>query len=94
MEAACHAVEAGCDLRGYFAWSFLDNFEWAFGYTQRFGMVYVDCPTQRRIPKESARFWQAVAARNGLEPGPGQGALTANPDGPAGARVTDSEAVQ
>jgi len=68
VEAVHRAVEAGCDVRGYFAWSFMDNFEWAFGYTQRFGLVYVDYPTQRRIPKDSARFWQQLAAQNGFDP--------------------------
>lgn len=66
--ASAHkAIEAGVNLRGYFVWSFMDNYEWAFGYTKRFGIVYVDYETQRRIPKASARFYQQVIARNGLE---------------------------
>jgi beta-glucosidase len=66
--AACHqAIEAGVPLAGYFAWSLLDNFEWARGYAQRFGLVYVDYATQRRYPKDSALWFAAAAARNGFE---------------------------
>jgi len=61
------AMERGVDLRGYMVWSFLDNFEWAEGYSKRFGIVYVDYPTQRRIPKASARWYKEVIERNGLE---------------------------
>jgi beta-glucosidase len=64
---ACHeAINLGVPLRGYFAWSLLDNFEWAWGYSKRFGMVYVDYPTQRRIPKRSGRWYAEVTRRNGL----------------------------
>ncbi|MDG4785910.1 GH1 family beta-glucosidase [Micromonospora sp. WMMD1102] len=64
---ACHAaISAGVPLRGYFAWSLLDNYEWAWGYTKRFGMVYVDYDSQRRIPKSSARWYSEVVRRNGL----------------------------
>jgi len=64
---ACHgAIAAGVPLRGYFAWSLLDNFEWSFGYARRFGLVYVDYPTQRRIPKSSGLWYAGVARRNGL----------------------------
>jgi beta-glucosidase len=66
LRAAHDAIQAGVDLRGYFAWSLLDNFEWAHGYSMRFGLVYVDYPTQRRIPKDSARWYAAVIRRNGL----------------------------
>ena len=66
--AACHqAMKAGVDLRGYFAWSLLDNFEWAHGYSKRFGLAYVDYATQQRIPKDSFDFYRAVIARNGLD---------------------------
>lgn len=65
--AAWKAIEGGVDLRGYFVWSLLDNFEWAEGYSRRFGIVYVDYPTQRRIPKASARWYSGVISRNGLE---------------------------
>lgn len=67
LRAAHEAIDAGVPLRGYFAWSLLDNFEWAYGYSQRFGIVYVDYPTQRRIPKSSARFLADVIANNGLD---------------------------
>ena len=50
------ATEDGADIGGYFLWSFMDNFEWAKGYTDRFGIVYVDYETQKRIPKDSA-YW-------------------------------------
>jgi beta-glucosidase len=64
---ACHqAISEGVPLRGYFAWSLLDNFEWGFGYTKRFGMVYVDYSTQRRTPKASADWYAQVSRRNGL----------------------------
>ncbi|MBS0518594.1 MAG: beta-glucosidase [Proteobacteria bacterium] len=51
------AFAAGADVRGYFVWALLDNFEWGAGYANRFGLVYVDYPTQRRIPKESAHWY-------------------------------------
>ena len=50
------AIAEGADLRGYFVWSLLDNFEWAWGYAQRFGIVHVDYATQVRTPKASARW--------------------------------------
>ncbi|GAA4914100.1 GH1 family beta-glucosidase [Stackebrandtia albiflava] len=56
--AACQeAVEADVPLRGYFTWSLLDNFEWAWGYTKRFGIVHVDYDTQRRTVKDSGRWY-------------------------------------
>ena len=64
---ALHAALAdGVDVRGYFAWSLLDNFEWAFGYHQRFGLVRVEYDTQRRIPKASGLWFAGVAASNVL----------------------------
>jgi beta-glucosidase len=66
LRAAREAIEDGVDLRGYFVWSLLDNFEWAFGYSKRFGLVYVDYATQRRILKDSAHWFAAVTRRNGL----------------------------
>ncbi|KMO97817.1 GH1 family beta-glucosidase [Streptomyces roseus] len=60
------AIEDGADVRGYFVWSLLDNFEWAYGYSKRFGLVHVDFATQRRTPKDSARWYAEVIARNGL----------------------------
>lgn len=60
------AIQAGADIRGYFHWSILDNFEWAEGYKERFGMVYVDFATQKRTPKLSAHWYSNVIATNGL----------------------------
>ena len=68
FRAAREAMDRGADLRGYMVWSFLDNFEWAEGYSKRFGLVFVDYGTQRRIPKASARWYSEVIGRNGLEP--------------------------
>ena len=53
LEASMRAVKAGAPLAGYFAWSLLDNFEWAYGYAKRFGLVHVDYETQRRVIKAS-----------------------------------------
>ena len=65
---ACHdAISHGVDLRGYFVWSLMDNFEWAEGYAKRFGIVHVDYATQSRLPKDSARWYSEVIRRNGLE---------------------------
>jgi beta-glucosidase len=64
---ACHrAIQDGIKLRGYFCWSLLDNFEWTFGYGKRFGIIYTDYPTQRRIVKASGRFFGEVARANAL----------------------------
>jgi beta-glucosidase len=56
FEAASEAMHAGVPLAGYFVWSLMDNFEWALGYSKRFGLVYVDYPTGRRIPKASYQW--------------------------------------
>src|SRR5690606_31856352 len=59
--AAMHrAMREGARVEGYHAWSLLDNFEWAEGYSQRFGLVYVDYATQKRIPKDSALWYREV----------------------------------
>lgn len=63
--AARAAIAEGVDLRGYFAWSLLDNFEWNCGYSKRFGLVHVDPSTQARTPKASARFYSQVIATRG-----------------------------
>jgi beta-glucosidase len=72
LRAVADAIGRGADVRGYFAWSLLDNFEWAHGFSKRFGLVHVDYATQQRTPKASARFYADVIRTNG-------GAL----DGPA-----------
>ncbi|MGI5213160.1 GH1 family beta-glucosidase [Plantactinospora sp. CA-290183] len=66
LRAAHEAISQGVDLRGYLVWSLLDNFEWAEGYRKRFGIIYVDYLTQRRVPKDSARWYREVIRRNGL----------------------------
>ena len=64
---ACHqAITDGVDLRGYLAWSLMDNFEWAFGYSKRFGIVRVDYDTQQRTVKDSARWYAQVVRDNGF----------------------------
>jgi beta-glucosidase len=60
LEAVAQAIEAGAPVNGYFAWSLLDNFEWAHGYSKRFGIIYVDYPAQRRILKDSGRWYRAL----------------------------------
>ncbi|MFE2429039.1 GH1 family beta-glucosidase [Streptomyces sp. NPDC059373] len=66
LSAVHRAIGEGADVRGYFLWSLLDNFEWAFGYSKRFGVVHVDFASQRRTPKDSARWYADVIARGGL----------------------------
>jgi beta-glucosidase len=66
LVAAHQAIEFGVPLAGYFAWSLMDNFEWSFGYAQRFGVVWVDYETQQRIPKDSALWYKQVIAENGF----------------------------
>ena len=66
IAAAQRAIADGVNLKGYFAWSLMDNFEWAEGYTKRFGIVYVDYPTQTRTPKRSALWFRDVIQQNGL----------------------------
>jgi beta-glucosidase len=69
FRAARAAMESGVDLRGYVVWSFLDNFEWAEGYSKRFGLVFVDYGTQKRYPKASAHWYRNVIENNGLGDG-------------------------
>ncbi|KOY54264.1 GH1 family beta-glucosidase [Streptomyces sp. XY332] len=66
LSAVHRAIADGADVRGYFVWSLLDNFEWAYGYSKRFGLVHVDFATQRRTLKDSARWYADVIARGGL----------------------------
>lgn len=66
--SACHkAIQEGVDVRGYFVWSFMDNFEWASGYGKRFGLHYVDFQTLERVPKESALWFKKVIKNNGIQ---------------------------
>ena len=73
------AIKAGCDVRGYYAWSLLDNLEWSLGFSKRFGLVHVNFATQKRTPKDSAHFYSKVIASNG-------GAIAQRPR-PVGKRV-------
>ncbi|WP_179646812.1 GH1 family beta-glucosidase [Spinactinospora alkalitolerans] len=66
LRAAHQAVEEGVPLKGYFAWSLLDNFEWAFGYSKRFGLVHVDYGTQKRTVKDSGHWYSGVARSGSL----------------------------
>jgi beta-glucosidase len=66
LRAVRRALESGVDVRGYFAWSFLDNLEWSLGFSKRFGIVHVDFATQRRTPKASARFFSKIIAAHGV----------------------------
>jgi beta-glucosidase len=69
LDAVGAAVEAGADVRGYFVWSLLDNFEWAYGYDKRFGIVHVDYPTGTRTPKDSALWYaEVIRARSVVPP--------------------------
>lgn len=64
--AVADAIGAGVDIRGYFAWSLLDNFEWAWGLSQRFGLVHVDFETQRRTLKYSGETYGRIIAAHGV----------------------------
>jgi beta-glucosidase len=66
FRAAARAIADGVDLRGYFVWSLMDNFEWAWGYARRFGLVHVDYATQQRTIKDSGRWLAGVARANAL----------------------------
>jgi beta-glucosidase len=72
LRALHAAIQAGADVRGYMAWSLLDNLEWSLGYSKRFGIVHVDFATQQRTLKDSARFYAEVVSSNG-------GALAGDP---------------
>jgi beta-glucosidase len=67
LAAVARAIEGNADVRGYHAWTLLDNFEWAEGYRQRFGLTYVDFPSADRTLKASGRWYGRVAADNGFE---------------------------
>jgi beta-glucosidase len=68
LRAAHRAIADGVDLRGYFVWSLLDNFEWALGYAKRFGLVHVDYETLERTPRASAEWFRDVVACNRVDP--------------------------
>ena len=67
VAAVLQAKEEGVPVQGYFVWSLLDNFEWALGYSKRFGIVYVDYETQERVVKDSG-WWSGRLARTGCLP--------------------------
>ena len=67
LREAHRAMAEGVPLKGYFVWSLLDNFEWDTSYLQRFGLVYVDYPTQRRVPKSSFEWYREVINQNRVE---------------------------
>ncbi len=67
LAQAERAVGAGVPLKGYFAWSLMDNFEWAYGYSRPFGVVHVDFATQKRTIKDSGYYLAGVAARNAID---------------------------
>jgi beta-glucosidase len=66
LSELARAIHDGADVRGYHAWSLVDNFEWEEGFSQRFGLVYVDFKTQKRIMKESGQWYGRVAGENAL----------------------------
>jgi len=78
LAAAARAAKDGANLAGYYVWSLLDNFEWGWGYQKRFGIVYVDYETQRRIPKSSAHFYSEVVRANAIPPLSAHSARSAN----------------
>lgn len=67
ISAVHDAIDAGVNVQGYFVWSLLDNFEWSFGYSRRFGIVWVDFPTGARLPKESYRWYRDAIASNTVQ---------------------------
>ncbi len=66
LAAVLDAVEAGAPVTGYYLWSFLDNFEWGYGFSKRFGIVHVDYATQERTVKDSALWYSSVVSRNAV----------------------------
>jgi beta-glucosidase len=67
LTGLAEAIDDGCDVRAYYVWSLLDNFEWALGYSRRFGIVWTDYETLERTPKRSAAFFSDVIAKNAVE---------------------------
>lgn len=70
LVALAQAIADGAPVAGYFHWSLLDNFEWGYGYTKRFGLIHVDFTSQRRTPRASAQVYRAIVAANAVEPEP------------------------
>jgi beta-glucosidase len=68
LDAVGEAMDAGADVRGYFVWSLMDNFEWAYGFHRRFGIVRVDYETQERIWKDSAYWYRELLLTGALPP--------------------------
>jgi beta-glucosidase len=68
LRALADAIAAGVDVRGFFVWSLMDNFEWAEGYSKRFGLTWVDYPSGGRLPKASFSWYRDVIAANALPP--------------------------
>jgi beta-glucosidase len=68
LRAIKDAIDEGVDVRGYYQWSLMDNFEWALGYAKRFGLIHVDFETLERTPRDSAHWYRQVINRNGLAP--------------------------
>jgi len=67
LQQTQRAIEAGVPVKGYFAWSLMDNFEWGFGYSKRFGLIHVDYQTQKRTFKSSAQWYEQVIKQNAVE---------------------------
>jgi beta-glucosidase len=67
LKGVSTAIDDGCDVRAYYVWSLMDNFEWAYGYSKRFGIVWTDFETQQRVPKASAQLFSEIIRRNGVE---------------------------
>jgi beta-glucosidase len=68
LRAVLGARAGGVDVRGYFVWSLIDNFEWALGFSKRFGLVWIDYPTGARLPKQSFGWYRQVARSGRLLP--------------------------
>jgi beta-glucosidase len=64
--AAHEAIRAGVNLKGYFVWSLMDNFEWAHGYLPKFGLIRIDDATRERLPKQSFYWYRDSIAQNGV----------------------------
>jgi beta-glucosidase len=64
LEICSQAIDEGVHLSAYFAWSFMDNFEWASGYSKRFGLHYVDFDTLERVPKSSVKWFAKMIKKN------------------------------